>query len=254
MTSCYQPTNRFCYNYKAQGFIQPCCPPIVSATNQYVSSIACTTSVIFGQSKTNQGVFLLNKQQDVNQAAQSTIIGNTVQSTINNANTITAQIQSQVIQIGQDKYIPYQPYIPPVIPSSVIQLQMATANVGVPMSFFTMSNCRGNQTVSSQQNSISPPTNVVAVPYYGSALITFTPSTGAYYKVISNPGNILTIGSSSPILVSGLTNGLYYTFTVTANNTSSSSVPITSNIIIVGTTPSAPTNIVVIPSSNSASV
>lgn len=112
MSTCYQQINRFCYNYKAQGVIQPCCPPIVSASNQYLSSISSTTSVIYGQSNTNQGVFLLNKQQNIIQAAQSTIIGNSVQSTINNANTIIAQIQSQLIQIGQERYIPYQPYIP----------------------------------------------------------------------------------------------------------------------------------------------
>ena len=62
MSTCYQQTNRFCYNYKAQGVIKPCCPPIVSASNQYLSSISCATSVIYGQSNTNQGVFLLNKQ------------------------------------------------------------------------------------------------------------------------------------------------------------------------------------------------
>ena len=255
MTStCYQPTNRFCYNYKAQGVIQPCCPPIVSATNQYLSSISCTTSVIFGQSKANQGVFLLNKQQDVIQAAQSTIIGNTVQSTINNASTITTQIQSQLVQIGQERYIPYQPYIPPVMPSSVIQLQMATANVGVPMSFFTMSNCRGSQTVLKSESSIAPPTNAVAIPYYGSALVSFTPSGAAYYKVISNPGNILAIGSSSPILIMGLTNGTFYSFNVTANNSSGSSVSITSNTVLINPVPVAPLNIFAVPSSGSASI
>jgi hypothetical protein len=133
---------------------------------------------------------------------------------------------------------------------------MATANVGVPMSFFTMSNCKGNQSVSQQQNLISPPTTVVAAPYNRSALITFTPSTGAYYTVISNPGNILTIGSSSPILISGLTNGLLYTFTVSANASGSSgSIPSVPSIaVLINPVPLAPSNIVVAPSSGSTSI
>ena len=255
MSTCYQPQNRFCYNYKAQGIIQPCCPPVVSATNEYLSSISCTPSVIYGQSNTNQNVFLLGKQKCINETTQSSIIGNIVQSTIKNASTITSQVQSQLIQIGQDRYIPYQPYIPPVMPVSVTQLQMATANVGVPMSFFTISNCKGSQSLLQSQSYIAAPTNVVAIPYNASALVTFTPSGAPYYKVISSPGNMFTIGSSTPILVSGLTNGISYTFTVTGNNVSSTSVPsIPSASVLVNPVPSAPTNIVAAPSSGSVSI
>jgi len=254
MDSCYLK-NRFCYSYKPQGFIQPCCPPIVSATNQFISSIACTTPTIYGESRTNQNAFLLTKQQKIIQTAQSTLIGNRVQNTIANASTIATQIQSQLIQIGQQQYIPYQPYIPPVMPSSVIQLQMATVNVGVPMSFFTMSNCKGNQSVSQSQVFISTPSNIVAAPYNSSALITFTPNLGgAYYRVISSPGNVIATGLVSPILVTGLTNGIFYTFTLTGNNTSSTSPSITSASILVNPIPAAPTNLIAAPSSGSASV
>jgi len=254
MDSCYLK-NRFCYSYKPQGFIQPCCPPIVSATNQFISSIACTTPTIYGESRTNQNAFLLTKQQKIIQTAQSTLIGNRVQNTIANASTIATQIQSQLIQIGQQQYIPYQPYIPPVMPSSVIQLQMATVNVGVPMSFFTMSNCKGNQSVSQSQVFISTPSNIVAAPYNSSALITFTPNLGgAYYRVISSPGNVIATGLVSPILVTGLTNGIFYTFTLTGNNTSGTSPSITSASILVNPIPAAPTNLIAAPSSGSASV
>ena len=255
MNSCYLH-NRFCYRYKVPGFIQPCCPPIVSATNQYVSSIGCTSSVIYGESRTNQGVFLLSRQQDKIKIQQSTIIGNTIQNTIKNADTIAAQIQSQLIQIGQQRYIPYQPYIPPVMPSSVIQLQMASVNVGVPMSVITMSNCKANQSITQTQISIPTPTNVIATPNYGSASVSFMTSSGAtYYKVTSSPGNISAFGSSSSIVVFGLTNGIYYTFTVIAINSIDKSFPsIASNTIIVGSNPSAPTNIIAMPNSGSASV
>ena len=39
------------------------------------------------------------------------------------------------------------------------------------------------------------------------------------YTVTSSPGSISASGSSSPIVVTGLTNGTAYTFTVTATNT-----------------------------------
>jgi hypothetical protein len=44
------------------------------------------------------------------------------------------------------------------------------------------------------------------------------------YTVTSNPGNITVTGASSPIIVTGLTNGTAYTFTVTARNSIGSSL------------------------------
>lgn len=57
----------------------------------------------------------------------------------------------------------------------------------------------------------------------GSASVSFTaPSDNGFaitsYTVTSNPGNITQTGSSSPINITGLTNGTSYTFTVTAFN------------------------------------
>lgn len=62
------------------------------------------------------------------------------------------------------------------------------------------------------------------------ATVSFTPdSSGAggptrSYTVTSSPGNITATGTSSPITVTGLTNGTAYTFTVRATNASGSSV------------------------------
>ncbi len=56
------------------------------------------------------------------------------------------------------------------------------------------------------------------------ATVSFTPpgaNGGAAitsYTVTSNPGNLTGVGAASPIVVSGLTNGQAYTFTVTATN------------------------------------
>ncbi|BCS55103.1 DUF4347 domain-containing protein [Geobacter sp. SVR] len=56
------------------------------------------------------------------------------------------------------------------------------------------------------------------------AVVSFTPPAGTGgsvitgYTVTSSPGNITATGTASPIVVSGLTNGTPYTFTVTATN------------------------------------
>jgi VCBS repeat-containing protein len=67
------------------------------------------------------------------------------------------------------------------------------------------------------------PTNVVAIGMNNSASISFTPpaNNGApitSYTVTSSPGNFTATSSGSSILVTGLTNGTSYTFTVKATN------------------------------------
>jgi len=134
--------NRFCYNYKAPGFVQPCCKPVVAATNAYLSSISCGSGVISGQT---QSALLQLKQQACVGSQWSTVISSTIQSTIQNSNAISAQVYAQLLDVNKRRYEPYQPYIYPVIPSSVTQLAMATANVGVPKTVITCLSGKGNQ-------------------------------------------------------------------------------------------------------------
>ena len=54
-------------------------------------------------------------------------------------------------------------------------------------------------------------------------------STILSYTVISSPGNIKKSGSSSPITITGLTNGTAYTFTVKAHNIAGSSTASTAS-------------------------
>jgi hypothetical protein len=75
-------------------------------------------------------------------------------------------------------------------------------------------------------NAVLPgaPTNAAAATGNAQASVSFTAPTfsgGAAitsYTVTSNPGGFTGVGAGSPITVSGLSNGIAYTFTVTATN------------------------------------
>lgn len=89
------------------------------------------------------------------------------------------------------------------------------------------------------------PTSVSALAGDGQAVVSFTapvndggsPITG--YRVTASPGSIVATGASSPITVTGLTNGTAYTFTVEAQNASGYGPP---SIASASVTPSASLN------------
>ena len=70
-----------------------------------------------------------------------------------------------------------------------------------------------------------------------------SPITG--YTVTSTPGSLTASGAASPIVVTGLTNGTSYTFTVHATNaTGNSAESAASNAVTPTGVPDAPTNVV----------
>ena len=141
------PTCRFCYSYQPQGFIQPCCPPVISADLQTLASISSTTFKVNNNIHNTDQTMLLSRQACFLQKVQHTTMMSTVQSTIANAAAINSSMYSQLLNVKAQRYVPYQPYIPPVMPSSVTDLLRMTANAGNPMPPITIMNCKGSQFV-----------------------------------------------------------------------------------------------------------
>src|SRR5664280_2847611 len=115
-------------------------------------------------------------------------------------------------------------------------------------------NANGNSPASAASNSVTPST-VPGAPTIGTATkgnaqasVTFTApasnggSAITAYTVTSNTGGFFATGPASPLIVTGLTNGTAYTFTVIATNANGNSLPSSaSNSVIPSTVPSAPT-------------
>jgi hypothetical protein len=79
-----------------------------------------------------------------------------------------------------------------------------------------------------------------------SASISFTPNltagTATSYFITSTPGSLTSYGTSSPIVITGLTSGTSYTFTVTAQGSFGNSIPSSATGAMTATTvPQAPT-------------
>jgi hypothetical protein len=89
----------------------------------------------------------------------------------------------------------------------------------------------------------SAPVLVTASAGDASAQVSFVPASNGgasvtSYTVTSLPGDVTVTGTTSPITVSGLTNGVTYTFTVTATNSvGTSSVSSPSNAVTPAATP-----------------
>jgi uncharacterized protein (TIGR02145 family) len=116
-------------------------------------------------------------------------------------------------------------------------------------------NAVGNSVASAASNAVTPnilpnaPTSSVATAGNAQATVAFsvpvanggTAITG--YTVTASPGGFTKTGTTSPLIVTGLTNGISYTFTVVATNTMGNSVAsAASNAVTPKTVPNAPTS------------
>ena len=104
------------------------------------------------------------------------------------------------------------------------------------------------------------PTNVVGTTVSDTVVrVSFTAPTGGgvitQYTVTSLPGNITATGTSSPILVTGLSANTAYIFTVTASNVSGTSAASTESIsVTTNSVPSPPTNLTVVSTTSSNAI
>jgi hypothetical protein len=135
---------RFCYSYTPSGFIDNCCVPPVCATNEYIGQISSLPMVINNSTRLTERSLLLGSQQQYFAEQSAKAIASTVNYTLQNTTSITSTIYGQLIEVKRERYLPY---VYPVTPPSVIQLQMNNINAGVPHSFFTVADCKGVQSV-----------------------------------------------------------------------------------------------------------
>ena len=145
-TNCINKS-RFCYSYKPPGVIENCCAPPVCATNETLQLIESLPMVTFNSTKTSERSLLLAGQEKLLAENSYQQTAAAVAATQNNITTITNTLVGQLLQVQQQRYLPYQPYVPPMIPQSVIDLQMNTINVGVPHTVFTCADGKGVQFV-----------------------------------------------------------------------------------------------------------
>ncbi len=121
----------------------------------------------------------------------------------------------------------------------------------------TATNSIGTSLPSSVSNSVTitttpdKPTNVTAIAGNSQATVSFdAPSFDGgssinSYIVKSNPGAVIKYGASSPLIVTGLTNGVSYTFTVAAiNSRGSGDISLPSQAVTPATVPGAPSEVI----------
>lgn len=104
------------------------------------------------------------------------------------------------------------------------------------------------------------PNNVTAGAGKDQATVSFAPPTNnggsaiTGYIVTSSPGNITATASASPIIVTGLTGGTVYTFTVTATNSAGTGPASSSSNTVTPSIPTAPTGVNATPGNTNATV
>ena len=182
------------YKVKAVSQIKPNAPTNVTATAGDATATVSFTASAANCGPAITGYTVIPSASGVDSNAGSTATSHTITGLSNDtAYTFTVKATNM---IGDSD--PSSPSSPAVTPKAVVIVPTIT----VP----------------------SPPGGVTAKAGIGLALVSFSvPNDGGSaitgYTVTSNPGGKTVTGTTSPINVTGLTNGTAYTFTVKATNT-----------------------------------
>ena len=94
-----------------------------------------------------QGSFLLARQEKQQRTLQSTLTAQILENIQTNSSIIASTLQNELVLLQQQRYEPYRPRMVEITPVSVLELQMRTAYVGVPIPTMTIANCKGIQFV-----------------------------------------------------------------------------------------------------------
>lgn len=141
-------TSRFCYAYQRRPLEPLCCSteqqPITFAT---LSTMATLSTVVFNQQGTTSQTLLQVTTRCFQQARQQQSIEQKVSTLLGSSSQVTDTLQRQLASEVESRYRPYRPILPEFIPSSVMELEMRTRNVGVPVPTMTIANCKGVQFV-----------------------------------------------------------------------------------------------------------
>jgi len=141
-------TSRFCYSYVRRPNEPLCCATQKECiTVSTLSTMATLSSVVNNSKGANAYTFLLATHCQEQQQRRDQSIQERVSTLIGTSSQVNLTLQGQLANEVESRFRPYQRKAPEFIPSSVMELEMRTRNVGVPIPTMTIMNCKGVQFV-----------------------------------------------------------------------------------------------------------
>jgi trimeric autotransporter adhesin len=186
--------------------------PVLS--NVTVGSIGATTAVLSGTSSSAGTAYYVVQLSSLSAPTVAQVIAGQQSSgatAVASGNAAVTAATARTFSItGLEAATSYTAYL------------VANDNQATPLSSVAVA-----ATFTTTSSSVSAPTIGTATAGDAQATVTFTApassSTITGYTVTSSPGGITATGTASPIIVTGLTNGTSYTFTVTATSAAGTS-------------------------------